>query len=82
MIKNIYVFRDVIAGTYDYFGTFVNDAVASREFKRACEAENVPANDLELYNASEFDTDTGRIKWISKSGDPVFVLKGGKNVEN
>lgn len=82
MKKNIYVFRDVLSGEYEYFGLFVNDAVASREFKRACAADNVPVEDLELFCASELDTKTGRIRPVSDSGDPVFIIRGEKDVQN
>ena len=45
MKKGIYLFRDVLSGQYEFFGTFVNDAVAMREFKRACSDANIPAGD-------------------------------------
>lgn len=86
MKKGIYVFRDVVSGTYEYFGNFVNDGVAMREFKRACQDPAVPANDLELYCASRIDTNTGRIYHVEEdvpiSDSPVFVMKGEKNVQN
>lgn len=86
MKKGIYVYRDVLSGQYEYFGNFVNDAVAAREFKVACNAAGVPANDLELYCASRLDTVTGRIYRVDEdvplSDAPVFVMKGEKNVQN
>lgn len=86
MKKGIYVFRDVLSGEYDYFGTFVNDQVAMRSFKAACSQADVPATDLELYCASRFDTKTGRIYHVSEdvpiSDSPDFVMKGEKYVSD
>lgn len=75
MIKGIYVFRDVLSGQYEYFGNFVNDSVAMREFKRACEDAKVPADDLELYCASRIDSCTGRIYHCD---DDVYLTDGAK----
>ena len=86
MKKGIYVFRDVLSGQYEYFGNFVNDAVAMREFKKACCDANVPVNDLELYCASRIDSNTGRIYHIEEdvpiSDNPKFLMKGEKNVSD
>lgn len=86
MIKGIYVFRDVVSGHYEFFGTFVNDAVAAREFRQACRADNVPASDLELYCASRIDSSTGRIMRIDDDVNvttgPEFICKGEKDVSD
>lgn len=86
MIKSIYVFRDVLSGSYEYFGTFVNDNVAIREFKRSCNEVGVPAADLELYCASRLDTNTGRIYHVADdvvlTDGPVFVCKGADYVQD
>ena len=84
MKKGIYVFRDVLSGQYEYFGNFVNDAVAMRQFKQACSEAGVPATDLELYCASRIDTATGRIYNVEEdvpiSDAPKFVMKGERDV--
>lgn len=86
MMKSIYVFRDVLSGQYEYFGTFVNDNVAIREFKRACDEARVPAADLELYCASRLDTNTGRIYHVVDdvvlTDSPKFVCKGEDYVQD
>lgn len=86
MMKSIYVFRDVVSGEYEYFGTFVNDAVAMRSFKMSCSEAGVPASDLELYCASRLDTKTGRIFHVTEdvplSDAPNFVMKGEKYVSD
>lgn len=80
MIKGIYVFRDVLSGEYEFYGCFVNDAIALRSFKASCKAADVPADDLELFCASRIDTKTGRIVHViddvTISGDPKFIAKG------
>ena len=86
MKKGIYVYRDVLSGQYEFFGTFVNDAVAARQFKASCNDAGVPASDLELYCASRIDTTTGRIYHVEEdvpiSDAPKFIVKGEKNVSN
>lgn len=86
MKKGIYVYRDVLSGQYEYFGTFVNDAVAMRTFKESCKEAGVPASDLELYCASRIDSATGRIYHVEEdvpiSDAPRFVMKGEKNVSD
>ena len=45
----MYFYKDILSGEYEHFGNFVNDAVAERAFKQACNDERVTAKDLELY---------------------------------
>ena len=86
MKTGIYVVRDVLSGEYQYFGNFVNDQVALRAFKTACQDPNVPATDLELYNTARLDSKTGRIYDVKEdvpiSVNPEFVGKGEKNVSH
>lgn len=86
MKKGIYVYRDVLSGEYEFFGTFVNDQVAMRAFKTACTESGVPASDLELYCASRLDSKTGRIYHVTEdvpiSDSPDFVMKGEKYVSD
>lgn len=80
MMSGIYVFRDVLSGEYTYFGSFVNDAVAERAFRRSCNESGVPAHDLELYCASRLDSHTGRIFHVTDdvvlTEGPRFICRG------
>ena len=80
MNKTVYLFKDVKTGEYEYYGVFVNDAVAVRAFKRACQDPEVFREDIELYKSCNFDTRTGKMSGLSDNGfyveEPEFVAKG------
>lgn len=79
MSKTIYLFKDVKTGEYEFYGIFINDAVAIRAFKRACEDPAVFKEDLELYRSSAIDTRTGKLSGVGESGyyseEPTFIWK-------
>ena len=79
MSKTIYLFKDVKTGEYEFYGMFVNDAVAIRAFQKACEDPAVFAEDLELYRSSSIDTRTGKLSGVSDNGyyvdEPQFIWK-------
>lgn len=76
MIQYVYVVKDDVAGSYRPFGSFVNEAVACRDFKTGCNYDGVPAADLMLYESGTFDTDTGVYDGYN---NPRFVMRGEKN---
>lgn len=76
MIQYVYAVKDDVAGSYSPFGNYVNEAVASRNFKIGCNADGVPASDLMLYECGTFDTDTGI---YSGYATPRFIIRGEKN---
>lgn len=84
MNKTIYLFKDVKTGEYEFYGVFVNDAVAIRAFKQACKDPNVFAEDLELYRSSCLDTRTGKLSGVGNNGyyseEPEFIWKEDNNV--
>lgn len=62
MIKNYYAVYDRLAESYGPLNEMVNDKVAARSFKEAC--ENVEgfkqhATDLELHRIGSFNDETG-----------------------
>lgn len=78
MTKYLTAFKDDIAGTFDYFGSFNNVELAKRNFRTACMAEGCPASDLSLYIIGCFDTNTGA---VYSSDDelgnfPQYVMRG------
>lgn len=78
MIKYITAFKDDVAGSFDYFGTFVNVELAKRNFRAACSAEGCPAADLSLYVIGCFDTDTGAVfNFDDDLGNfPQYIMRG------
>lgn len=86
MTKGIYLFKDTKLGEYDFFGVFANDAVAIRNFKRACKDPNIFKDDIELYRSAAIDTRTGKIVVDDKNvgfgvSEPDFLISGSE-VEN
>lgn len=75
MIQECYVVKDDLSGTYQYFGNFVNEAVARRAFIASVNADGMPTTDLMLYHNGTFDTNTGVFAGFN---DPVFILRGEK----
>lgn len=75
MIQYVYSIKDEPAASYRIFGSFVNEAVACRDFKIGCDADGVPASDLMLYESGTFDTDTGVFNGYDT---PKFILRGEK----
>lgn len=86
MSKTIYLFKDVKTGEYEFYGIFVNDAVAIRAFKKACKDPAVFAEDLELYRSSCIDTRTGKLSGVGDAGyfsdEPQFIWKEANNVQD
>ena len=80
MNKTIYLFKDVKTGEYELYGVFVNDAVAIRAFRRACDDPSVFKEDLELYRGCCMDTRTGKLSGFGNNGyysdEPEFIAKG------
>lgn len=76
MMQFLFCIKDDVAGQFSNYGTFLNKAVAAREFSKACDAPGVPAADLSLYESASFDTDTGVYDGYAT---PVFVARGKKN---
>lgn len=85
MNKTVYLFRDVKTGEYEFYGVFVNDAVAIRAFKKACQDPAVFAEDLELYRSCCLDTRTGKMSGFGENGyyseEPEFIWKENNNVQ-
>lgn len=81
MTKGIYLFKDTKTGEYEFYGVFVNDAVAIRAFKRACKDPNIFKDDIELYRSAAIDTRTGKIVVNDNNvgfgvEDPEFLISG------
>lgn len=76
MIQEVYVVKDDLSGAYQHFGHFINQAVAKRAFYQAVNSDGVPATDLMLYHAGDFDTDTGVYIGFH---DPEYIMRGEKN---
>lgn len=62
MTLNMYAVFDDLATSYQFFGCFVNDAVARRSFDISISGEGVPGSDLSLYRVGAFDTVTGKLE--------------------
>lgn len=75
MIQECYVVKDDLSGNYQYFGNFVNEAVARRSFIAAVNADGMPTSDLMLYHNGNFDSNTGVFTGFN---DPVFIMRGEK----
>lgn len=75
MILQCYVVKDDLSGYYQYFGNYVNEAVARRAFNEAINAAGVPTTDLMLYHNGSFDSNTGVFVGFN---DPVFIMRGEK----
>lgn len=69
MIKYMYFYKDILSGEYEFFGNFVNDAVAERAFKQACNDERVAAKDLELYKGIGYNTKN--LNFVNVDSDSV-----------
>lgn len=85
MNKTIYLFKDVKTGEFEFYGVFVNDAVAIRAFKRACLSPDVFKEDLELYRSACINTNTGKLSGVGDTGyyceEPEFIWKESGNVQ-
>lgn len=87
MIKPMYLFRDIKSGEYEFYGVFVNDAVAVRAFKHACEDPAVFGSDLELYRTASLNTTTGKMVFEDVNvgfgvEEPEFICKGADFVQD
>lgn len=81
MTKGIYLFKDIKLGEYEFYGVFVNDAVAIRAFKKACKDPNIFKDDIELYRSAAIDTRTGKIVVNDNNvgfgiEEPEFLMSG------
>lgn len=68
----IFTIYDRVTGTYSAPFLSVNVGAAVRQFDYAMEHTQMVAQDSELYQLGEFNSDTGL---ISVSDKPVFVKK-------
>lgn len=75
MIRYLYSVKDDVAGSFDFYGNFVNDGTAVRSFRAACLGQDLPVTDLSLYRFAAFDTITGEIT----ENDLTFLWRGEKN---
>lgn len=81
MTKPMYLFKDVKSGEYEFYGVFVNDAVAVRAFKHACKEPGVFGEDLELYRTASINTSTGKLCFEDSNvgfgiEEPEFICNG------
>lgn len=65
MNQNIYAVKDIVANEFQPPFYLKNDALAIKEFGKACENPDTDWNkypsDYSLYNLGVFDTETGHI---------------------
>lgn len=80
MKKYIALYKDDVAGDFGFFGVFNNPELAKRDFKFGA-SQSPHAEDISLYIAGSFDTDTGA---IDNMGDdslgkyPSYIMRGSK----
>ena len=85
MIKYMYFYKDILSGEYEHFGNFVNDAVAERAFKQACDHEGVVAKDLELYKGIGYNSKN--LNFVNIDSDSIVYndinyVCAGKDFDN
>lgn len=74
MIAGLYAIKDDL-GEFKFYSPFVNDAIAIRSFKIACNADpDLPVADVSLYKIGNFDTVTGNICEVKLD----FLMRGEK----
>ncbi len=88
MKQQIYAVKDIVAEEFQPPFYLKNDAVAVKEFGKACEQTDTQwhkhPNDYSLYYLGEFDTETGTI--ISKDKKQIAnasqFVTSGENIEH
>lgn len=75
MTNYVYLVKDELSAQFSLFGVYVNKAVAERDFKKAVNADGVPATDLMLYESGTIDSNTGVLDAYTS---PIFIVRGEK----